>query len=222
MDKLVRKIEVPLAKRIIEKKGLYLVKKDDLDKLADIAANAYKDYPLHNWFNKGKYNPKVSKIIMKTSLKTMMKDAVIYADSKDLNGFAIWLPFGFTGSKIFPFIFNGGIKLIFMSGFGIISRLITYEKFAMKLKKQHTNNVDWYLYNLSIKKEAQGKGISTKLLKPMLQFCDDEQTICYLETNKLSNVSLYEHYGFKLQEATFVPKSDVYHYAMTRTPLIKQ
>lgn len=218
MDKLVRKIEVPLAKNIIKKEGLYLVEKKDLDRLAEIAANAYLDYPLHNWFTKGKYNYKASKLIMKISLKTMFKDAVIYADSEELNGFAVWLPFGFTGSKTLPFIFNGGIKLIFTAGLGIIGRLLTYEGFAMKLKKKYTNNVDWYLYNLSIKKDSQGKGIASKLTKPMLKFCDDEQMVCYLETNKELNVKIYEHYGFELAEKVLVPKSNVMHYAMTRKP----
>lgn len=218
MDKLVRQIEVPLAKNIIQKNGLYICQEKDLDRLAEIAANAYQDYPLHNWFTKGKYNPKASKIIMKISLKTMFKDAVIYADSEELNGFAIWLPFGFTGSKTLPFLLNGGIKLILTAGPGIIGRLLTYETFAMKLKEKYTNNVDWYLYNLSIKKEAQGKGIASKLLRPMLYFCDQEQMVCYLETNKESNVSLYEHYDFVLQEKGLIPKSEVYHYAMTRNP----
>ena len=43
MDKLVRKIEIPLAKNAIEKAGLYLVEEKDLDRLADIAADAYQD-----------------------------------------------------------------------------------------------------------------------------------------------------------------------------------
>ena len=217
MDKLVRKIEVPMAKNMIKKVGLYIVEKKDLDKLAEIAADAYKDYPLHNWFTKGKYNYKASKIIMKISLKTMFKDAVIYADSKELNGFAIFLPFGFTGSKTIPFLLNGGLKLIFNAGLGIIGRLLTYETYAMKLKKKYTNNVDWYLYNLSIKKDAQGKGIDSKLLKPMLNFCDQEKMVCYLETNKESNVSLYEHFGFSLEEKGLIKNSSVWHYAMTRS-----
>ena len=218
MDKLVRQIEVPMAKNIIKKAGLYIVEEKDLDKLAEVAADAYKDYPLHNWFTKGKYNFKASKIIMKISLKTMFKDAVIYADSEELNGFAVWLPFGFTGSKTLPFLFNGGIKLILTTGLGIIGRLLTYETFAMQLKKKYTNNVDWYLYNLSIKKDAQGKGIASKLLRPMLYFCDQEQMVCYLETNKESNVTLYEHYDFALEEKSLIPKSEVWHYAMTRDP----
>ena len=34
MDKLVRKIEIPLAKKAIEKAGLYIVQEKDLDRLA--------------------------------------------------------------------------------------------------------------------------------------------------------------------------------------------
>ena len=46
---------------------------------------------------------------MDISLKTMTEDAVIYADSEELNGFAVWLPLGFTGSKTLPFLMSGGV-----------------------------------------------------------------------------------------------------------------
>ena len=36
----MRKIEVPLAKKAIEKAGLYIVEKKDLDRLAQVAAYA--------------------------------------------------------------------------------------------------------------------------------------------------------------------------------------
>ena len=219
MDKLVRKIEIPLAKNAIEKAGLYIVQEKDLDRLAEVAADAYKDYPLHNWFTKGKYDPKASKLIMQISLRTMSEDAVVYADSEEINGFAVWLPFGFTGSKTLPFLANGGMSLILHSGPGIIGRLLTYETYAMNLKKEFTDNYDWYLYNLSIRKAAQGKGIASKLMRPMLQFCDDERMVVYLETNKESNVGLYQHYGFELMKEEQIPKSTVTHYAMVRGPI---
>ena len=219
MDKLVRKIEIPLAKHAIEKAGLYIVSEKDLDRLAEVAADAYCDYPLHNWLTKGKYDAEASRLIMQISLKTMTKDAVIYADSEAMNGFAAWLPFGFTGSKTIPFLMSGGLSLIFHSGLGIIGRLLTYEKYAMNLKKEFTGNYDWYLYNLSIKKEAQGKGIASKLMRPMLQFCDDERMVAYLETNKEENVGLYRHYGFDLMKEELIPKSSVMHYAMVRKPI---
>ncbi|MBO7214041.1 MAG: GNAT family N-acetyltransferase [Clostridia bacterium] len=218
MDKLVRQIEIPLAKKIIEKAGLYIVQKKDLERLAEVSADAYEDYPLHNWFSKGKYDKKASKLLMLISLKTMTEDAIIYADSEDLNGFAVWLPFGFTGNKALPFLFSGGFKLILHSGPGIISRLSTYEKYSMNLKKEFTDNYDWYLFNISVKKSEQGKGIASKLLRPMLKFCDDEKMVAYLETHKGSNVGFYNHYGFELKKEECITKTTVTHYSMVRVP----
>lgn len=219
MDKLVRKIEIPLAKKAIEKAGLYIVQKKDLDRLAEVAADAYYDYPLHNWLFGGKYDAKASKLLMQASLKSMTKDAVIYADSEELNGFAAWYPFGFTGNAAIPFMISGGVSLILHSGIGILGRLLSYDAYAMNLKKEFTDHYDWYLFNLSIKKDAQGKGIASKLMRPMLQFCDDERMIAYLETNKGTNLGLYKHYGFDLMREELIPKSPVMHYAMVRQPL---
>ena len=218
MDKLVRKIEIPMARNAIKKAGLYLVTKDDLDRLAEVAADAYCDYPLHNWFPNGTYDKIASKLIMQISLRTMTEDAVMYADSEEINGFAVWLPFGFTGSTTLPFLLNGGLKLILHSGPGIIGRLLAYETYAMNLKKEFTDHYDWYLYNLSIKKDAQGKGLASKLMRPMLQFCDEERMVSYLETNKDTNVGLYQHYGFELMREEKIPQTPVTHYAMVRNP----
>jgi ribosomal protein S18 acetylase RimI-like enzyme len=156
---------------------------------------------------------------MLVSLRTMTEDGVIYADSPEMNGFAAWLPFGFTGNKALPFLKNGGLKLILHSGPGIISRLQSYENYAMGLKKEYTDNYDWYLFNLSVRKDAQGRGIASKLMRPMLQFCDDERMVAYLETNKESNVGMYSHYGFDLMREELVPKTPVTHYSMVRKPI---
>lgn len=218
MDKLVRNIEIPLARQRVQKAGLYLVPEERLDELAEVAADAYRDYPLHNWFTDGTYDPLASKLIMKTTLLAMKEDAVIYADSPALNGFAVWIPLGFTGSKTIPFLRHGGVRLVLHSGLGIIGRLLRYEMFAMKLKKKYTGHVDWYLYNLSVRGQAQGQGIARRLLQPLLTFCDDEKMQVYLETNKEANVDIYKRFGFGLREINAVPGSPVRHYAMVRDP----
>lgn len=218
MDKLIRNTDLHLAKQRIQRAGLYLVPKERFAELSEVAADAYQEYPLHCWFTKGKYDALASRLIMQTTLAAMQEDAVIYADSEELNGFAVFVPKGFTGSKTLPFLLNGGVELLLHSGPGIIKKLLVYENFAMKLKKKHTGHQDWYLYNLSVKKEAQGKGIGKKLLLPMLELCDDKKMVAYLETNKEGNVGLYRHLGFTLKEQGMIPKSPVHHYAMVREP----
>ena len=68
-------------------------------------------------------------------------------------------------------------------------------------------------------KDAQGKGIASKLMRPMLRFCDDERMVAYLETNKETNVGLYKHYGFDLMREELIPKTPVTHYSMVRKPI---
>ena len=204
------------AKQTIRSAGLYIVPKEKFDYLAEIAADAYRDYPLHCWLGKGKYDEIMSKIIMKITLRAMKKDAVIYADSEDMKGFAVWLPPGFTGSKTIPFMLNGGLRLIFHSGLKVIGRMLSYETYAMKLKRKCTGNEDGYIYNLTVLHHEQGKGIASKLLKPMLEYCDRVKTPVYLETNKEMNVDIYKHFGFEVALQGNVPKSDVEHYAMLK------
>ncbi len=52
-----------------------------------------------------------------------------------------------------------GIRSILHSVPQIIGKLLSYETYAMKLKKKYTENVDWYLYNLSVSSKAQDPGI---------------------------------------------------------------
>ena len=49
----------------------------------------------------------------------------------------------------------------------------------------------------------------------------NQSMVAYLETNKESNVGLYQHYGFELKRKECVPKTDVMHYAMVRKPIDK-
>lgn len=218
MDKLVRKTKISLARKAMKEAGLYVAGKKDFGRLARAAADAYVNYPLHNWLFNGTYDAKTSRLLMEASLNAMAKDAIVCADSEEMNGFVAWFPAGFSGNKTLPFLFGGGFSLIAHAGFGIIKRLVIYDEYAMGLKKELTGHNDWYLFNLSVKKDAQGKGIATKLLTPMLQFCDEERTVAYLETNKDENVAIYQHYGFDLMSEGLVPTSSVRHYAMVRRP----
>ena len=59
-------------------------------------------------------------------------------------------------------------------------------------------------------------------IRPTLQFCDDERTVAYLETNKEANVGLYQHYGFDLMREEPIPKTPVMHYSMVRNPKVEK
>lgn len=206
------------VKKIIENAGLYIAKKEDLDYLSEIAADAYKFYPLHNWLMSNKYNAKKSKQIMLISLKTMLNDIIIYADSKEMNGFAVWVPYDFKGIKASKFLFNGGLKLLLTTNPKMFVRLSRYESYAMKVKKEVINEPHWYAYNLCVKQDMQGKGISDKLFNPMMDYFDQENITAYLETNNFSNLEVYDRFGFEPKSESLIPGSNIKHYGMVRKP----
>ena len=199
---------------ILEENGLYIVKKSDFEDLINLAGNAYIDYPLDVYFFGGKYDEEGLKQIVRVNLYSMFDNGIIYADSKELNGFVILLPPGFTGTNTLSFIWNGGFWIVYKQGIRSLKRTIDFESFAMNLKKKYTNHNDWYCYNLCVKKNAQGKKISSKLMKPILNYFKLNNKMCFLETNSDYNVPIYEHFGFKIMEKTMVPNSNVVHYAM--------
>ena len=194
--------------------GLYIVKKSDFETLAIVAGNAYENYPLNVYIGNGTYIEECTRQTIRVNLYSMYDEGIIYADSEELNGFVILLPPGYTGIKTLSFIWNGGFWIIYNQGIKAFNKMVDFESFAMSLKKKYTNNEDWYCYNLCVNKNAQGKKIASKLMKPILNYFKMNNKICYLETNSDSNVPIYEHFGFKVLEKTTVPNSNVPHYAM--------
>ena len=97
MDELVRKIEVPLARTAIQKAGLYLVPKERIGELAEVAMDAYLDYPLHNWFCGGKYDEETSRLLMEVSLKN--KVAIVTGGTRGI-GYAIVKAMVESGAKV--------------------------------------------------------------------------------------------------------------------------
>ena len=200
--------------KYLEENGLHIVKKSEFETLVNIAGEAYQDYPLCVHFSGGKYDAEDLKQIVRVNFHTMYDEGIIFSDSEELNGCVILLPPGYTGIRTLSFIWNGGFKILLHQGIGAINRMAKFESFAMNLRKKYTNNEDWYLYNLFVNKNVKGKKVSSKLIKPLINYFKLHKKICYLETNSNLNVPIYEYFGFKLMKKCLVPGSNVEHFCM--------
>lgn len=202
--------------RIFELDNLYPMKREDIDKFATCAAFAYQNYPLFDYLMHGKYDYEIVKKIISSSIYAMPHQAVGFSTDEQANACAIFVPPNYTGSKTIPFLANGGIQLAFLSNPSIFLRLLNYENYAMKLKKEYTNHECWYLYNLVVNPKFQNQGNCSKLLNPMFAYLDRINQDCYLETHDEKNIALYEHFNFELLDEAHIPKTKVKHYAMLR------
>lgn len=195
---------------LFKTKGFYKYTEKDTENFSLTHANSYQDYPLYNHFFGGKYNFELAKRNSDAMLNSAKRNSIIYADSEDINGYVILIPPKQTGIKAIPYLLGGGYKF----SPSIIYRLNCYESYVNKIKKKYTDYNCWYVNNLSVKKDMQRKGIGTKLLEPIIQYCLDNNTKLYLETNTQKNVNFYKKLGFTLVDESTIPNSNVKNYAM--------
>jgi GNAT superfamily N-acetyltransferase len=77
------------------------------------------------------------------------------------------------------------------------------------MHKQYAPMPQYYLTTIGVRPEAQGKGVASKLIKPFIAQAEREGCPVYTETITPQNVSLYQHYGFKVMEQYSVPRTDL-------------
>ena len=73
------------------------------------------------------------------------------------------------------------------------------EAFA-EVNANHPSQPHWYLQAVGTVPEMQGKGRAAKLLQPILEVCDKEETGAYLESTNPRNLSFYYRLGFEIQK----------------------
>jgi ribosomal protein S18 acetylase RimI-like enzyme len=84
------------------------------------------------------------------------------------------------------------------------------------LHKQYANEPHFYLDNLGVIPAARGKGISTKLIRPVLTLADSQKVITYTDTVTPENVPYYEHFGFQRVAENAIPGTGITVYALRR------
>lgn len=200
-------------KKIIKKSNCYEMQEKDIEKFAEILAKSFEGYSLFEYFCHKQYDVKKMKLFWKVALCASYNHVYSLSDKEDASGVMVVFPPEYEDISIFSYFKAGGYK--FFTKLKII-KMLKFYNFASKIKKKYVNENTCYLYSLAVLQEARGNGIGKKLLKALIEYLDQTEKGCYLETLKKENVALYEHYGFKLVEQVKVPNSDMTLYAMLR------
>jgi ribosomal protein S18 acetylase RimI-like enzyme len=75
----------------------------------------------------------------------------------------------------------------------------------------------WYLATLGTEPDAQGRGLGTAVLAPVLEGCDRDGVAAYLESSAERNVDYYARFGFRVSEVLRLPRGPRV-WAMWRDP----
>jgi ribosomal protein S18 acetylase RimI-like enzyme len=206
-------------------KNLYQIRIKDVEQATSVLTKAFHEDPLIQLIYP---NPEERKLLSPILWRFMIKDGInygeVYAPSNRIEGIAKWLPPGKEHMGIWRTIRSGGMKM---------GAALAKQKDERRLSpgeiQRITNNITqihkklmkeshWYLANIGVDPEHQGKGYASKLIKPMLERIDKTNYPVYLETNFEGNVGLYEHLGFEVMDETQIPKTKIINWAMIRKP----
>jgi len=196
------------------------INKDKTEKVCRILAEAMEDDPLNAFWFPDKATRVQNLIDMfRPEVKYCFRCGLVYASSELMEGVTLWLTEKNIPNTLGMLITSGALSLLFEFPFRTIRSMNTYAKFAAKIHHNITQSSHWYLHNIAVQKAFRGKGTASKLLKPILFELDKKGTPCYLETQNPVNVSIYEHYGFKVMDVSEIPGTgEVKNWAMLRVP----
>ena len=76
---------------------------------------------------------------------------------------------------------------------------------GVRVEHRHPSEPHYYLAILGVDPSAQGQGLGSAVIRPMLDRCDTEGVPAYLESSKATNVPFYERHGFRVTGEVKLP-----------------
>ena len=89
------------------------------------------------------------------------------------------------------------------SRFGKLKAIERLEKIGQQVQPKAPTIPHHEIFWLAILPEARGKGIGSRLLKPVLDNADAEKVGCYLVSSNPRNIPFYQRHGFN--QASLIP-----------------
>ena len=178
-------------------------------------AEAFSSDPLYHYFIEEEVTRvKFLKQFMKFRLMYGLKHGKVFV-SEDYKSVAIWIS---PNHKMSPvgLLVCGGLKGLLSCSSTERKRIMEFNSFADKILAQNIKQPYWLLSPICVAPSCQGRGYGKELIVHGLNFIDQIQYPCVLETQSDKNKSIYEKYGFQVLCCTNHPGSGTNHYLMIK------
>ena len=201
---------------------LYKLEKKGIEKAQSMLADAFCDDPyIASLFEDQPIEAQKARLLQRFSLECALKHGLVYASSENMEGIIIF----FTPDKLFisdwEYLKLGVLSLNKKIHKNIVRLMGIYGKNTTRLHHLHAPFPHWYLFEIGVDPAHRGKHITTQLLSPFLDYFDSRQMPCYLETHNEKNLSLYEHYGFRVLCKDSLPGTDKPQWCLLRDPQLE-
>ena len=200
--------------------GMMTAQHRDLHEISEILAQAFMQEEFWCWAIQAQH---LTADVQKKKLKQLFKiqsekyslpfNSAYLLDNKQ--GAALWTPPNQWQLNLLQevLLLPHFIKIVGLK------QLFSVLKVIHQIQAYHPTTPHYYLQVIGVLPQAQGKGYSSQLLKPVLDLCDQQGHAAYLETATPNNISLYRHFGFEiLNILDDLPNGAPVLYTMWREP----
>jgi ribosomal protein S18 acetylase RimI-like enzyme len=199
---------------------LYRVQKGDVMRASKVLADAFQHDPL--WNKICEREPDLKKrlsLFFEVSVRYCLKYGEVYAPSEALEGVMGFVPGKYADMNIRHMIRSGSMGSAMRIGLNAAKKMAPVFKLVNEDRRKHmAGHTFLHLSVVGVATELQGKGFGRKLIDEAIGKSERERLHLYLETETEKNVTMYEHFGFKLLKKITLPIVDLPMWEMVKEP----
>ena len=204
---------------------LYRVQREDLPKLRELLTESFAEDPLyHSLIPDDKTRKRLLPELFECDLSEFFENCEIFADSRELNGVLV-VSDESEPYNVFQYYLTE-LKALLKTDEYLIREDMSLKTFRNFLLGRDYLNSRWtdqlhqenrlHIIYLAVRPSMQHHGISGQLIGEAIRYAGEHRMMISLETHNERNVSLYQHFGFKVYG---VVEKDYFHlkqYCMVR------
>ena len=168
----------------------------DIPALSLALARAFHEDPILSWAcTNDRRRPDYGRRFFASRLRNLLPHADVWTTDA-LEGAALWAP---PDEWRVSWRETLGLLPAVRSG-GALHRLPVVLTGLTRVELRHPREPHMYLSVLGTDPPAQGRGVASALLAPVLRQCDEDGVPAFLETGRERNVAFYARHGFRVTD----------------------
>lgn len=170
--------------------GLRTANPDDVRKLAGALADAFYDDPVFGWLMPDSH----------TRLARLRRFYTIELRYVGLTRGYAWTSNELLGAAIStpPGAWRVPPRVMLVQGALFGKHLARAAILLPAVERRHLREPHYYFAHIGVTPHAQGQGLGSALMRPVLDRCDREGLPAYLEASSERSAALYERLGFRI------------------------